>query len=373
MPDSRIRGEADRIIAALERSSKTLERSSKVQERQVGVQQQNAAGSAKMDKAIGALDAWATYDTAKTIGRGINPALAATYVGSKLAGYGMKEGSLSKDIVDQVGSVGSILQAAVAPNPLTIGLAATELPGMLKRQYYDIPHKIGEKAKAFIGEQAGIVKEAGSTALSSFREERGERQAGKVLQGANKLAELGGGLPAAAFTAASVAMNPSSIVPTLEMLAGPLMMKVTESLRNFSERLHTANSQFAEFSGGMSAVMAAQEVRDIELGQERGDRRALSADYLAKGGHELNRNMGHIEDLFATIKNLGTGLFDRLADVVTKPFGDTASKLNDYINKIAEKLGLGDEGAESTETAFNKAGIEAVTFALSKEGRPKRF
>lgn len=373
MPDSRLRGEADRIIAALERSSKTLERTSKVQERQTGVQQQNAVGSAKMDKVIGALDAWATYDTAKTIGKGINPALAATYVGSKLAGYGMKEGSLSKDLVDQVGATGSILQAAVAPNPLTVGLAATELPGLLKRQYYDIPHKIGEKAQAFMGQQASIVKEAGSTALSSFREERGERQAGRVLQGVSKLSEVGGGLPAAGFTAASAMVDPSTIIPSLEMLAGPLMMKVTESLRNFSERLQANNFQLAEFSGGMSAVMAAQQVRDIELGQERGDRRALSADYLAKGGHELNRNMGHIEDLFATIKNLGTGLFDRLADAVTKPFGDTAVKLNDYINAIAEKLGIGDAGAESTETAFNKAGLESVTFGLSQEGRPKRF
>ncbi len=69
-----------------------------------------------------------------------------------------------------------------------------------------------------------------------------------------------------------------------------------EHLRRWNEMLHEGNMRFAEFSGSMAAVQARQELRDIQLQMERGERRAKSAEMLAQSRQALEKAAAPLED-----------------------------------------------------------------------------
>ena len=121
--------------------------------------------------------------------------------------------------------------------------------------------------------------------------------------------------------------------------------------------------KFAEFSSAMAGVSARQEVRDIQLSRDRGDRRAESADYLAESKSKLAQETAPIEDAMANAKNWVTGFFaDQFAELL-KP-----------VNEILKKLGLvGERGQPGGGLAQWMKDIGDEKYEEERKGRPPRF
>jgi hypothetical protein len=97
---------------------------------------------------------------------------------------------------------------------------------------------------------------------------------------------------------------------------GEVLMKSIERLKKWTENLHASNMRFAEFSSSMAMVQAEQEMRDIRLSQERGERRADSARYLAEARSRRERAFAPIEDAFANIQNVIGGFLENVLAAV---------------------------------------------------------
>lgn len=100
-----------------------------------------------------------------------------------------------------------------------------------------------------------------------------------------------------------------------------VLFKSVDRLKKWNEELHEGNMQFAEFSGSMAQVQVEQMQRDIKLSQERGERRADSARYLAEGKSGLQQRTSKVEDFFANMKNYVGGFLSKfttnLIDMLT--------------------------------------------------------
>lgn len=143
------------------------------------------------------------------------------------------------------------------------------------------------------------------------------------------------------------------------------LMKGIDELRNWNKELHEANMKFAEFSGGMMGVSARQQVRDILLSHERGERRAATAEYQAAGKHMLEQNITPWEDLAANVQNLFSGWVSKVGSDVLAPFRSTVDEWN---RAIAQWTG-GMSKAPAQDF------LEDATKKLNKwkhEGRPER-
>lgn len=399
----RILSHLDRVTGALERSTRTTDRSRALESQKLlsyekvgkaaktlGVETDLSGGGSgalknieRVGKAVEVYDtAHSLYSLAKWSDPTVNAGRLIGKAGTKAFG----EDSIGGMYAQHLQAGATIANAVVKPSPGAIAEAALESPNILK---YGNPIYPGyQVAKKAVGVGVSAVKNAASeTSLAhqsfteAVRHNRGERQAEAAFDTLEHLSRVpAGGVGSAAIKTgafgASVGMGfaagglgGAAGAGIVGLLAGPTLMRATERLREFSDRLHDSNSQFAEFSGGMSAVMAAQEARDIILSRERGDRRALSADYLAQGRHRLNQNMSAIEDLFATFKNFGTGAFDRIAAALTEPIADVAKGINKELNNWAKGLGLTDNdraGLTDVEAAFRKGGFDQF-------GKPPRF
>lgn len=88
---------------------------------------------------------------------------------------------------------------------------------------------------------------------------------------------------------------------------GETAAEASDRLREWAKGMHDANMQFAEFSAVMTEVQVEQRVRNIELSQQRGERRAASAKTLAEGRSRLESSVAPWEDLWARIKGEFTG------------------------------------------------------------------
>ncbi len=136
-------------------------------------------------------------------------------------------------------------------------------------------------------------------------------------------------------------------------------------IRDWGDGLHKANMQFAEYSAGMAGVQARQEVRDIWLSQERGDRRAGSAEYLAQAKNRLDRGAAPFEDLFANFMNkLGGFSLTAIALVL-----EDIKKVVSVVPGIADWLkgdGSGDTGGFEDLKQMTGQGWEDY-------GAPRRF
>jgi len=95
---------------------------------------------------------------------------------------------------------------------------------------------------------------------------------------------------------------PGALVSGLSKLTR-VLFEATDRLRSWSEGLHRANIQFAEFSASMSAVQLQQEVREISLIQQRGERRAEFAGRLAEARFGFERRITPFEDAWAKLKS----------------------------------------------------------------------
>jgi hypothetical protein len=112
-------------------------------------------------------------------------------------------------------------------------------------------------------------------------------------------------------------------------LADAILPKFIFQLSSISDGIYQANAQFAEFSGAMAAVSAQQTVRDIEIGQTRGNRQAESAGYLAESKSDLSRALIPFQGMW---NDLQSGLFGRL--------DKGAANLLDWAALILEALNL---------------------------------
>ncbi len=159
---------------------------------------------------------------------------------------------------------------------------------------------------------------AAATALVTKMVLEGIQQLGKAAGhvGAMATTQRFGEIGAHGFGAAESTLKAWVPVPILnDMLAAPLtfgrkLFEAVEALRKFSDQLQQANFKFAEFSAAMALAQVNQEIRDIHLSRERGDRRSKSADYLSRGRHALESEVSHYEDMWAKIQNYVVGWTD---------------------------------------------------------------
>jgi hypothetical protein len=122
-----------------------------------------------------------------------------------------------------------------------------------------------------------------------------------------------------------------------------------QGIRDWSGGLHRANTEFAEFSAGMAQVKAHQEVRQIALDRERGERRAGTARELAESRDRLNRAIAPIEDAWGNLMNqLGTVINNSLTPV---------------IEELANRLGLNGDAGAGVNTTEDNLGEQAISEA----------
>lgn len=85
---------------------------------------------------------------------------------------------------------------------------------------------------------------------------------------------------------------------------GRQVMEALGALRGWTNALNENNLKFAEFSSSMARVQAMTEVNEIRLSQERGERRATSAEALATATNQLDRKLAPMEDAWANFSNV---------------------------------------------------------------------
>lgn len=150
----------------------------------------------------------------------------------------------------------------------------------------------------------------------------GENGVGSLLRGVSKVSEGAQASGALGSVGGGVAGAVGGVA-ALGAAAYEGMKKVQE----WGDSLHKANMQFAEFSGAMAGVEARQEVRDMQLSRERGERRAASAEYLAEGKNGLDKSMAVIEDSVAVLSNYVTGTLARVINIAAEAIADVIKLL----------------------------------------------
>lgn len=126
---------------------------------------------------------------------------------------------------------------------------------------------------------------------------------------------------------------------------GKVLFDSMEKLRDWSEMLHQSNMRFAEFSASMASVQVEQEIRDMLLSRERGERRASAARDLAESKSRLERALSRPEDAISRIldRSWKVGISDPLASLV------------ESTNKILEELKLiPKENRDTGEITMNE-------------------
>jgi hypothetical protein len=171
------------------------------------------------------------------------------------------------------------------------------MPGM-------VGNLVGDLKKEGAGGMAGAMKM--KDGLGKIAGGAGKDSAGASLGG---MAEAAGG--AAGMVAGAVGGPAgSAFVGGLTKMA-TVTFEAVDKLRGWADTLHESNMRFKEFSAAMANVAANQEVREMMLSQERGDRRAGSAGKLADAKQDLTETLA---PLFDSIDNL-TG--DIMTEVIT--------------------------------------------------------
>lgn len=147
-----------------------------------------------------------------------------------------------------------------------------------------------------------------------------------------------------------------------------VLLKSIDIMKNWSDDLHKFNIQFAEVSGAMAGVKARQDIRDIQLGIERGGRIATSAEYLATGKSELAKTTAPLEDSWQRIKNDVAGVLDRVLSGTIGKYG--LEPLGRMINAVLDLLEGGGSAGEGENTALPG---ESADLHTQKYGRPRHM
>lgn len=204
----------------------------------------------------------------------------------------------------------------------------------------------------------GKAQEAGgyfSNALSA--DQRGMGTFSNVLRGGSSLMGM---------------VDPAGTNPITVMTKfGAEVLESIDKLRDWSKTLHNTNMQFAEFSASMTAVQARQELFDILLSQERGERRANSAEYLAEGRRQLEPQVAKWEDVADKAKNIIGGLLDKGVARLLEPLEPMVDKLGDIEDAIVKSLGGGEKAAEQYKDWLEF--VDTQKKWAEMKGKPKRF
>lgn len=181
---------------------------------------------------------------------------------------------------------------------------------------------------------------------------------------------MGGGIGAAGDTLKGIG-GIASLVPvvgkSIEALTklGDVAFKGVDRLQQWSERLYSANMQFAEFSASMAGIQAEQEARDITLSAKRGERRAGTSKDLAEAKSGLAESTSKWGD---AVGNLQNKLFAVLINEVANPILKRLDFIADWINSWSNK----EKGAEMALGEWER-GVQQWQKDLQDQGRPARF
>lgn len=194
--------------------------------------------------------------------------------------------------------------------------------------------------------------------VEAFHESIGEM--GKAAK-SEKIGDVGSHVAGYMEKSGQAASNP--LVEYFGKLAKVLPESI-EGLRKWGQQLHESNMKFSEFSASMAWTQARQEVRDMELSQTRGERRADSAEMLAQGKHRLEEQLAPWEDKLAIMKNELMASVDSGLATLIERVNDIAIwlKILKEDKGKGEGVGLGQSIANAAEKDFAK-----------EYGRPPRF
>lgn len=129
-----------------------------------------------------------------------------------------------------------------------------------------------------------------------------------------------------------------------------------ERLRRWNDQILDSNLRFAEFSGAMARVQAEHESRQIRLSQERGDRRAPTAQRQAEARDRLERNLAPVEDWWSNVR------------------GEISTMFSNWFSNVIEAIQGEQTQAGGPPISFTDwvGGAQETTWA-EQFGRPERF
>ena len=209
-----------------------------------------------------------------------------------------------------------------------------------------------------INDPKGLDRKGQSKGGFFGRAQSAAGQAIGAMQDPSELRGIGGMMGAAGTALGGI----PGVGPVIEGFGklGKVLMEALDRLNKWSDQLTKANLQFAEFSGAMSLVAARAQVREFELGAERGGRRSDTAERLSQAQNRLNRVTAPVEDRWANFKGeVAIKLLETCADVLTW----VKSKLPEWL------VGKADTAPPPTSQLGNWFGKDW----LERFGRPNRF
>lgn len=140
----------------------------------------------------------------------------------------------------------------------------------------------------------------GQRFLGGTKEVMGHAFAG--LQNRSELSGMGDMMRAGGAAAGHIPVVGKPIEAVAKF--GDVVLKSIDKLEKWNDGLKQANFQFAEFSGSMASVKAQSDARQIQLSQERGERRAWTAGLQAEAADNLEKETAIFKDAFSGAKDL---------------------------------------------------------------------
>lgn len=194
---------------------------------------------------------------------------------------------------------------------------ATMLAGMLGGKIF--PGLQRQLTRA-VGAKAGVLKtQEGKDFFENLQANWGEARSrtGEALT-SDRFGNIGGNALGAVSSFAAMIPHPAGKAVAVIAKFGEALFKSVERLRDWNDRLHQADMRFAYVSASMARVQAEHEIRQIQLDQERGERRADTARSRTEASDRLNRTLARYEDMQANFQNkMVAKLLDFTNGVVT--------------------------------------------------------
>lgn len=400
---ARIAEKMDRATAALERMSRGDSKAPMTPERRsLLLQQDKASVAADRAHRISLENAGAALKTADAANSLYKLARHGSVTGgiADLVGEGARHVGMGKTgyVAERVGDVAAIGEA-VGGNLMAVPRAAKGALNLGKMQYQAVnmsaglAHQAASKGADLLNKFAkpGGHGSAFSEAKAAFTSDRGEESMLHTIRAGHHAARGVGGMGGKVAGGAAGVVGGAAFGGPIGAFAGGLLgaklggkvgefaggtafgavapgewaVKATARLRDFADNLERANMQFAQFSGAMGQVAAEQEMREMQLSRERGDRRASTAGYSAEAAFKNKKTMAGFEDLQANMNNLVSGFANNLLNKLINPGGVTDKVLayaNEKVNEWSKDLGL-----------TNNAAAAEFREPLQTYGRPSRF
>jgi hypothetical protein len=181
--------------------------------------------------------------------------------------------------------------------------------------------------------------------------------------------DVAGGVFGAGEKAGEAIGGPAGDLITKFSSMAKTVAESVDNLRRFDREILNASFRFAEYSAQMAAVEAQQEMRDIELGQRKGDAQAKSTERLAEAMSDLNNTMAPFENQWANFRNEILTKVTRIVDKTIESSG-TLGVMAATLGVLATLLGAKGEPTDD-DVGFDVT--EQIFKAGEKYARPARF